>query len=91
MHVSFEGLEPSTGHCLNGLQLSSVRAGFPPVLTAKVLRMLDDIRTLESVEEAGTHAFLVASRELLGRYPEVVSALHARGMGDRARAGGAPA
>ncbi|WP_306601265.1 hypothetical protein [Geothrix sp. 21YS21S-2] len=75
---------------MNSLQRSSARTGFPPVLAAKVLRMLDDIRTLESVEEAGTHAFRKASRELLGRYPEVVSALHARGLGDRLRAGGAP-
>ena len=90
MPLIFEGLEPSTGKCLGGPRLPSLREGFPPVLAARLLRMLDDFRTLESIEVAGTHAFREASRELLGRYPEVVSALRARGMADLPRAGGAP-
>ena len=88
--MSFEGLEPSTGQYLDGPWLPSLREGLPPVLAARMLRMRDDLRILESHEVAGTHAFREASRELLDRYPEVVSALQARGMADLPRAGGAP-
>ncbi len=86
MSRNIEGLEPPAGLYLDSPKLSVLRQGFPPVLAAQVLRLLGDHR-LRDVPEghavqppvSGVEPPRARLRELLGRYPEVLSALDARG------------
>jgi len=85
MLLIFEGPEPSTGLQLDSPKLSVLREGLPPVLAARLLRMLDDRRLMDAMRSGGSQASAGAPdrprtllREIQGRYPEVLSALRAR-------------